>query len=113
MINKCPTARKLTAGLELFTGAYAFVADLRVDAREEAVALLIAAIVVVETAGIGAAQRIAEDFFVPGLFDLRRIHTHLAIILQKLYTDIDAFVTDVSRVPFEETRHFTVGEPAK
>ena len=102
MINKCPTARKLTAETGIGTrfqylaGANALVAYLRVNAREKTVSLLVAAVVVVEAARPGAAQRIAEDFFVPRLFDLGRVHSHLSIILQELYAHINAFVADIS-----------------
>jgi hypothetical protein len=119
MINKCPTARKLTAEtgigprLQYFAGANALIADLRVNAREKSVSLLVAAVVVIEAARSGPAQRIAEDFFVPWLLDLGRVHSHLSIILQQLYTNINAFVTDISRMALKKARDFAIGETAE
>ncbi len=119
MINKCPTARKLSSqtgagtGLEYFACAYAFIAYPRVDAREKALSLLIAAVMVVEAAGIGPAQRVAENFLIPRLFDFRRAHSHLAIVVQELHADINAFIADITRVSLEETCDFTIGEAAE
>ena len=96
-----------------FTGANTLLADLSVDSREEAFALWIAAVVNIEAAGAARACALAEELLIPGLIDPRGSHAHLTIVLYQLNADINAFVANITGMPFKEPGNFPFTQTTK
>ncbi|MEP7337743.1 MAG: hypothetical protein ABI977_08340 [Acidobacteriota bacterium] len=100
------------AGFQHFASANAFVTNLRVNAGENSVALLIVAVMYVEAAN-GDFGRFAKEFFVPGLALPGGPYPHLMVIVQQLNADVYALIANKPGSAFKQSRNFPFAQSAK
>jgi hypothetical protein len=100
-------------GFENLTGADALITNLRVHPGEKARPLRVAAVVYVEAALSDLRTVIAPYPLIPGLIHLGRPDPHFPVLNQQLHTDFDAFVTNISRVAFKESRDLSLAHSAE
>jgi hypothetical protein len=67
----------------------------------------------VETALSDLRVAVGEQSFIPGPVESRGPDAHLAVILEQLNADIDAFVANVPGMPFKESRDFALTQTAE
>src|SRR5262245_65606861 len=104
---------KRQAGFEKLAGADAFVTDLRADPGEQPRPLRIAAVVDVEAALPDLRAVIAQYSLIPRLIELGRPDPHFAVIDQQLDADLDALVTNIPGMAFEEPRDLSLAHGAE
>lgn len=80
-INPSFSTAQQQAGFQHLTSANAFVANLRIDAGKDSVALPIVTVMYIEAANSDSGG-FAEEFFIPGLMLSGGPDSHLAVVMQ-------------------------------